>query len=91
MWLPLLHWEHTTGSQVAVSLDSERHSDPLGPEPLRAPLTLRRPSEKQAKHSAPAEVEFNKDAGKIILPLRNFLGLEDMQAGSGVSWAPGMI
>ena len=38
-----------------------------------------------------AEVEFNKDAGKITPPVRNFLGLEDMQAGSGVSWAPGII
>lgn len=71
-----------------MSLDSKRHSDPLGPEALKASPTLRRHSERQGKHFAPAEVEFNQDTGKIIPPLRSFLGLEGMQAGSGVSWGP---
>ena len=69
-----------------MSLDSKRHSDPLGPDTLKAPLTLRR--QRKAKHFALAEVEFNKDTRKIIPPLRSFLGLEGMQAGSGASWGP---
>lgn len=79
-----------TGSQVAVSLDSKRHSDPFGPDALKAPLTLRR--QRKAKHFAPAEVEFNKDTGKIIPPpLGVSLDLRACRLDLEQLGAPGMI